>query len=67
MVILDIRNMKTDRPSRSLDYKNLGPFKVIKVLDNMAYKLDLLLVIKSIHLVFHPWLLHLDESNPLPG
>ena len=53
IVILDIRNIKIDRPSRLLNYKNLGLFKVIKVLDNVAYELDLLLAIKSIYLVFY--------------
>ena len=53
IVILDTRNIKTDRPSRSLNYKNLGPFKIIKALDNMAYELELPLVIKGIYPVFH--------------
>ena len=67
MVMLDQRNIKTDRPSKSLDHKNLGPFKIIKAYDNMAYELELPLAMKSIHPVFHPWLLHLDNSDPLPG
>lgn len=67
MVMLDRRNIKTERPNRSLDHKNLGPFKIVKALDNMAYQLDLPPAMKGLHPVFHPWLLHLDNSDPLPG
>ena len=47
-----------DRPSKSLDYKNLGPFKIIKAINNIVYELDLPTAIKGIYL---------DNSNPLPG
>ena len=61
-------NINTDRPSHSLDYKNLGPFKIIEVIDNhSAYRLQLPETMSAIHPVFHPWLLHLDSSRPLRG
>ena len=66
MVMLDARHMRTSRLSQSLDYKNLGPFRITKVIDNCAYKLELPDSMK-IHPVFHPWLLHLYNGNPLPG
>lgn len=66
MVMLDRRNIKTVRPNKSLDHKNLGPYRVTKALGNMAYEVDLPQSLK-IHPVFHPWLLHLDKSDPLPG
>ncbi len=66
MVMLDSRNINTARPSKSLDHKNLGPFKIVRAINNMAYELDLPDGMQ-IFPVFHPWLLHLDNSNPLPG
>ena len=65
MVILDARNIKTTRPNKSLDYKNLGPFEIIRVINNLAYELKLLPAMEGIFLVFHPWLLYLDNSVPL--
>ena len=44
----------------------MGPFEVIRVIDNMVYELKLLEGI-NVHPVFHPWLLYIDNSNPLPG
>ena len=55
------------RPNKSLDYKNLGPFKVIRVINNSAYELKLPPLIEGIFLVFHPWLLYLDNSQLLLG
>ena len=66
MVMLDSRNIKTTRPNKSLDHKNLGPFRVTRVINNMAYELDLPEGM-NIFPVFHPWLLHMDNSDPLPG
>ncbi len=39
MVMLDARNIRTSRANKSLDHKNLGPFKIIRVIDNSAYEL----------------------------
>lgn len=44
----------------------MGPYKIKKVHNNTAYELDLPDHVK-IHPVFHPWLLHLDERQPLQG
>jgi hypothetical protein len=65
-VMLDTRNLRTRRPCPSLDYKNRGPFVISKVINNMAYKLELPSTMSRIHDVFHPWLLHLVEDNLLP-
>ena len=67
LVMLDRRNIKTTRPNKSLAYKNMGPSKVVKALNNYAYQLELPTSMSSLHPVFHPWLLHLDNSDPLPG
>ena len=54
-VMLDARNIKTTRPSNSLDHKNLGPFEVLEAIDgNTAYRLKLPDSMKSVHPVFHP-------------
>ena len=37
---LSTKNLKTDRPSKKLDHKMIGPFKIIKAFGN-AYTLDL--------------------------
>ena len=67
MVMLDSRNIKTARPTKSLDHKNLGPYRITKAYGNSAYQLDLPASMGRVHPVFHPWLLHLDNSDPLPG
>lgn len=65
-VMLDVRNIRTTRPCKSLDYKNRGPFTITRVIDNMAYELSLPAQMNRLHNVFHPWLLHLYEPDPLP-
>lgn len=65
-VWLDARNIKTQRPSKKLDYKSLGPFEVIQRIGPTSYKLDLPMSM-HIHPVFHSWLLRLDPNDPVPG
>lgn len=65
--MLDARNIKTTRPTKSLDYKNLGPFKIIRAINHAAYELELPGAMQNIFPVFHPWLLHPVETDPLPG
>ena len=52
-VILDLRNISTKRPNKSLDYKNLGPLEIIKSHDT-AYELKLLESMKSVYPMFYP-------------
>ena len=66
-VMLNRRFIETMRPNKSLNWKNLGPYSIKKVINNTAYQLDLPDSMSEIYPVFHPWLLHLNESNPLPG
>jgi hypothetical protein len=40
-VWLDARDFATERPSKKLDYKRLGPFKVVEKIGNLAYRLQL--------------------------
>jgi hypothetical protein len=50
------RNLKTRRPSDKLDYRCLGPFRMSKQVNKVAYRLDLPSSMK-IHPVFHVSLL----------
>ncbi len=65
MVFLDGRNIETVRPSKKLDDKMLGPFKVIERVGS-AYRLELPATMR-VHDVFHPKLLRLAATDPLPG
>lgn len=67
MVMLDARFQATRRQSKSLDYKNLGPYRVTRKIDGMAYELELPATMAGVFPVFHPWLLHLDDGAPLRG
>ena len=40
--MLNVKNIKTNRSSKSLNHKNINPFKIIKVINNMIYELNLL-------------------------
>lgn len=64
-VMLDARNLKTKRPSRSLDFKNRGPFRVVRAIGSMAYELDLPPEMGRLHNVFHTWLLHRYDGEPV--
>ena len=64
-VWLSTKNIKTERPSKKLDHKMIGPYKILKALGN-SYKLDLPASMK-IHDVFHSSLLRPASKDPLPG
>jgi hypothetical protein len=52
MVYLNSRNISTRCPSKKLDFKKLGPFKIIEKIGKVAYRLALPATMK-IHNVFH--------------
>jgi hypothetical protein len=66
LVWLNAKNIKTLRPRKKLDWKNLGPFPIAEVLGPYTYRLDLPPSL-TIHDVFNVDQLYLADDNPLPG
>ena len=64
-VWLSTKNIRTARKSKKLDYKRIGPFKIVSRVNKNTYKLDLPPT-ASIHDVFHVSLLD-KYKPPLPG
>jgi hypothetical protein len=64
-VWLSAKHIQTARPSKKLDYKRLSPFKVTKVINRNAYRLELPYSMK-VHNVFHVSLLD-RYIGPVPG
>ncbi len=65
-VYLLSRNLKTTRPNKKLDYKKLGPFKIIRQVSKLSYKLDLPVARRrgrKQHDVFHVSLLEPAPSD----
>eukprot|EP00122_Pirum_gemmata_P008164 Pgem_evm1s7520 len=56
MVLLNTKNIRTIRPVKKFDYKFLGPFEIIKQVNEVAFELALPTEMK-IHNVFHASLL----------
>ena len=51
------RNIKTTRPSDKLDYKKIGPYKIIEKRGKSSYLLKLPPTLKRLHPIFHVSLL----------
>jgi hypothetical protein len=66
-VWVDASNIKTTRPSPKFSDKRLGPFKVVKVVGNGAYKLELPPCYSQLHPVFPVVKLELAKPDPFPG
>jgi hypothetical protein len=65
-VWLNSKNIHTTRPAKKLDYKKLGPFKILEKVNNHSYRLDLPQNYK-IHPVFHVSLLERYQPDLIPG
>lgn len=61
------RNIKTSRPSEKLDYRKLGPFKIVAPVGTRSFRLDLPAAMSRIHPVFHVSLLESFRANTIPG
>jgi hypothetical protein len=65
-VWLSALNVKTLRPSKKLDDRRLGPFKVLTRKSGLTYELELPPTM-AIHPVFHVTLLEPYKEDPIPG
>ena len=63
---LDVRNIKTRRPSVKLNHCHLGPYKVVESIGTSAIRLRLSATVQ-IHPVFRVSLLEHAADNPFPG
>jgi chemotaxis protein CheY-P-specific phosphatase CheC len=59
-------NIRTQRPSKKLDWKRLGPFPITKRIGTQAYRLELPSSMR-IHPVFHVSLLEPHKPSTIPG
>jgi hypothetical protein len=59
-------NIRTQRPSKKLDWKRLGPYPITERIDTQAYRLQLPSSLK-IHPVFHISLLDRYTESDIPG
>ncbi len=51
--MLDSRFITTIKSNKNLDFKNLGPYKIIRVINNMIYEFDLSDSIRKTFPIFH--------------
>ena len=60
------RHIKTTRPCEKLDYRRLGPFRIIGKINDVAFRLELPPQLR-IHPVFHSSLLEPYHESTIPG
>ena len=65
-VTVNMKNMKTKRPSKKLDHKRLGPVEVLEAVGKRAFKVKLPLEAKN-HPVFHVSELDLYRQSTIEG
>jgi len=66
LVWVDGRNWRTARPSRKLENKHHGPYRVVRTIGMYAYELDIPATIQK-HRTFLVSLLHAAADDLLPG
>ncbi|MBW0588801.1 hypothetical protein O181_128516 [Austropuccinia psidii MF-1] len=66
-VRLSSKNIKITRPTKKLSETWLGPFEVLKKIENHAYHLKLPQKWKSIHPVFHVSVLEPMKHSTIPN
>src|SRR5262249_35002850 len=67
MVWLNAKNLTTKQPSKKLDHKRIGPFKIMKKVSSHAFRLELPAGLCFIHPVFHVSLLNKHDTNTIPN
>jgi hypothetical protein len=60
------RNLKTNCPCDKLDVRRLGPFLVVKQINDITFRLELPPSMK-VHPVFHDSLFELYKESSIPG
>ena len=66
MVYVNMKNVKTQRPSKKLDHTKIGPYKILKKLGPVTFELQIPEGM-NIHTVFHKNLLEPAPPNAKPG
>lgn len=66
-VLLEGTNIRSDRPSKKLDDKRFGPFKIMEKVGKSAYKLKLDPKWRGVHPVFHESILHPYTAPSFPS
>jgi len=66
-VYLDASDIQTNRPSRKLSHRHLGPFVIERKVGNSAYRLHLPLSMKRLHPVFNVVKLTPAPTDPFVG
>ena len=66
-VLLKGTNIRSDRPSKKLDDKWFGPFKILEKVGKSAYKLKLDPKWRRVHPVFHESILHPYSPPSFPS
>src|SRR5207248_528211 len=61
------KHIRTNWPSKKLDFKCLGPFRITKCIGKQAYKLDIQQLSSDMHNVFHVSLLEPYVPNAFPS
>ncbi|MBW0489490.1 hypothetical protein O181_029205 [Austropuccinia psidii MF-1] len=67
MVWLSSKNIKSTSPTKKLFERLLGPFPILKKVSTHAYHLKLPAQSKSIHPVFHIYLLEPVKTSTIPN
>jgi hypothetical protein len=62
MVLLATKNINTKRPNKKLDYKYIGPYKILEKISENNYKLELSPKVR-LHPIFHISLLEPTEGT----
>ena len=66
LVMVNMKNMKTKRPSKKLDHKKLGPVEIVEAIGKRAYRVKLPPQARN-HPVFHISELELYRQSLLEG